>query len=206
MLDFIRDKIAPPKFIAFVLVSIGAGLAASCYFPWSKAVLLGFDAGATLFMLMAFPFLWRAETPEGMRRYAKANDANRVVLLVISTLVSLVVLTTVAVELGSKTKPDIVLTIVTLMLAWLFANIVFALHYAHVYYIDDSDGGLDFSGDAEPDYADFVYFAFTLGMTFQTSDTGITTRRLRRIVTLHSLAAFVFNIGVIAFTINILGG
>lgn len=206
MLDYIRDKIAPPKFIAFVLISIAAGVAASTCFSWSRAVMIGFDTGATLFIALALPFLWRHETAAGMKRYARANDANRAVLLVISTLVSLVVLTTVAVELGSKSGPDIVLTIVTLMLAWLFANIVFALHYAHVYYIDDDDGGLDFSGKDDPDYADFVYFAFTLGMTFQTSDTGVTTRRLRRIVTLHSLAAFVFNIGVIAFTINILGG
>ena len=61
-------------------------------------------------------------------------------------------------------------------------------------------------GTDEPDYWDFVYFAFTLGMTFQTSDVSITDRRIRRVVLGHSLAAFVFNLGVLAFTINVLGG
>lgn len=206
MLDFIRDKIAPPRFIAFVLMAVAAGLFAGTRMIWSKAAMVGFDAGAILFFILIMPLLWKRETAAGMKTYARDNDANRAVLLIISTLVSLVVLTTVAMELGGKAKPDIVLIVTTLVLAWLFANTVFALHYAHLYYLEDKVGGLDFQGDEDPDYADFVYFAFTLGMTFQTSDTGIQTRRLRRIVTLHSFAAFVFNIGVIAFTINILGG
>jgi uncharacterized membrane protein len=206
MLDFIRDKVAPPRFIAFVVMAVASGLFASTHLPWSKAAMIGFDAGAILFFILIMPLLWKRETATGMKKYARDNDANRAVLLGVSTIVSLVVLTTVAVELGGKAKPDIALIVTTLVLAWLFANTVYALHYAHLYYLEDKVGGLDFSGDEDPDYADFVYFAFTLGMTFQTSDTGITTRRLRRIVTIHSFAAFVFNIGVIAFTINILGG
>jgi uncharacterized membrane protein len=206
MLDWIRDKIAPPRFIAFVIAALVVGLAASTVLPWSRAAMVGFDAGAVLFLLLIFPVLWREQTAAQMKRYARDNDANRVMLLVITSLVSIIVLTTVAVELASKGKPDIVLVIVTLTLAWLFANLVYALHYAHLYYLEDKPGGLGFAGEDDPDYADFIYFAFTLGMTFQTSDTDVETRRLRRIVTLHSLAAFVFNIGVIAFTINILGG
>ena len=206
MLNFIRDKIAPPRFIAFVATAIAAGLFAGTRVPWAKAVMIGFDAGAILFLMLIMPLLWKRESASGMTKYARANDANRAVLLILSTIVSLVVLTTVAMELGGKSKPDTILIVTTLVLAWLFANIVYALHYAHVYYLAGKPGGLDFSGEGDPDYADFVYFAFTLGMTFQTSDTGITTRRLRRIVTLHSFAAFVFNIGVLAFTINVLGG
>ncbi len=206
MLDFIRDKIAPPRFLAFLAAAVAAGLVAAMYVPWPKAVMLGFDAGAALFFALVFRLLWRRESADGMKRYARANDANRAVLLGITTLLSLVVLTTVAMELSDKGKADIVLIVTTLVFAWLFGNIVYALHYAHLYYLEGQPGGLDFSGHGDPDYADFVYFAFTLGMTFQTSDTGVNTRRLRRIVTLHSFAAFVFNIGVIAFTINILGG
>ena len=92
----------------------------------------------------------------------------------------------------------------TLLLTWFFTNTVYALHYAHLYYSsrDGNDaGGIDFPGTKTPDYLDFVYFSFTLGMTFQTSDTAITSRTIRRIATAHSFAAFVFNIGVIAFTI-----
>lgn len=97
----------------------------------------------------------------------------------------------------------------TLMLAWLFTNTVYALHYAHIYYSSRDGGdqeGIDFPGGIAPDYLDFVYFSFTLGMTFQTSDAQITGRAIRRIATLHSFAAFVFNLGVVAFAINALGG
>ena len=83
------------------------------------------------------------------------------------------------------------------------------LHYAHGYYVQDESGGdcrgLDFPGTRTPDYGDFAYFAFTLGMTFQTSDVAISSPATRRVVLLHTFAAFVFNIGVIAFTINLLG-
>ena len=103
----------------------------------------------------------------------------------------------------------VALVVLTLVLAWLFSNVIYALHYAHLYYSNDENGedqrGLDFPDCKEPDYWDFLYFAFTLGMTFQTSDVEIRSRRLRRIVLGHTLAAFVFNIGVIAFTINTVG-
>ena len=89
----------------------------------------------------------------------------------------------------------------------MLSNTVYALHYAHLAYGDELQcKGLSFPGTNEPLYWDFVYFAFTLGMTFQTSDVTISDQRIRRVVTLHCLAAFVFNIGVLAFTINVLGG
>jgi len=96
------------------------------------------------------------------------------------------------------------------VLAWLFSNSIYALHYAHLFY-SRADGGRDAGGidipdTKEPNYWDFVYFSFTLGMTFQTSDCQITSPRIRRVVIGHCLAAFVFNIGVLAFSINVLGG
>ena len=100
--------------------------------------------------------------------------------------------------------------VATLVLIWLFANSVYALHYAHDFYTAHPQhgadcGGLDFPGTPQPGYPDFLYFACTLGMTFQTSDVQITAPEVRRLALLHSLTAFVFNIGVIAFTINALG-
>jgi uncharacterized membrane protein len=87
---------------------------------------------------------------------------------------------------------------------------LYALHYAHIFYTRREEGtdrgGLDFPGTKEPDNWDFVYFSFCLGTTFQTSDTEMTLRRFRRVSTAHCLAAFVFNIGVIAITINTLSG
>jgi uncharacterized membrane protein len=130
-------------------------------------------------------------------------------LLVLTGVVMIVLLLTVAAEtMGTRPQPFTkVLVIVTLLLAWLFSNSIYALHYAHIGYgADPKCLGIDFPGDAEPIYWDFVYFAYTLGMTFQTSDVSINSPSIRRVVTMHCLAAFVFNIGVLAFTINVLGG
>jgi uncharacterized membrane protein len=101
--------------------------------------------------------------------------------------------------------------VATLVLAWAFANAVYTLHYAHLYYTADDGGedmaGLDFPGGRkEPDYADFTYFAFTLGIALQTSDVCITSPGIRRTVTIHCIAAFVYNLGVLALAVNILSG
>src|SRR5262249_13309386 len=152
--------------------------------------------------------LLRCSTPETMRDAARDNDANRVTMLVVTALVCLAVFAAIAAELGTNGRPGamtILLVLGTLILAWLFGNAIYALHYAHLFYVaapgGGDSGGLDFPGCDQPDYWDFVYFAFTLGMTFQTSDIAIRSARLRRIVTMHSLVAFVFNLGILAFTI-----
>ncbi len=208
----IGRRIAPPRFIAFVLIGAITFAVAIRSEGWSHATLIGFDIGAVIFLLSCLPLL-RNDT-DGIRQGASRNDANRVMLLVITGLVSTVILVAVAVELSQKTKLDtggIVLVVGTLLMAWLFSNFVYALHYAHLFYSPLKDGtgdaaGIDFPGDDAPDYWDFIYFAFTLGMTFQTSDVEVSSQRIRRIVILHCLAAFVFNIGILAFTINVLGG
>ena len=148
-----------------------------------------------------------------MRRHAEENDANRILVLALTFLVSAIIMVTVGVELVQTDKPTartLVTVIATLLLSWLFANTMYALHYAHLFYGDRKDGkvrrGLQFPDTDTPDYWDFIYFSYTLGMTFQTSDVSIAERHMRRVVTWHSLAAFIFNMGIIAFTINIIGG
>ena len=197
---------APPRFLLFGLV-----FAAGIFWllePYGEAtaVLLGFDVAALLFLLSVLPFL-RNHSPADIKRHAAANDANRAMLLAITAATMTAILTATFVQLDSSVTPaSKVLVVVTLVLAWLFSNSVYALHYAHLYYGGSQSGGLSFKGPKQPDYGDFVYFAFTLGMTFQTSDVDITTPAMRRSVTLHCLAAFFFNLGVVAFTINVLGG
>ena len=200
------NKIAPSRFVAFVLLLVAVTAAASAWLSPVSAFIIGFDVAAATFLISILPLL-RAHSVDEMRAHAAQNDANRALLLAIAVVVTLAILAAISVELAAKEAPNVPLVIATLSLAWLFGNSVFALHYAHIYYLDGSRGGLDFAGEPDtPDYGDFVYFAYTLGMTFQTSDTGVTTSALRRIVTLHSLAAFVFNIGVLSFSINVLGG
>lgn len=198
------QRLAPPRFILFVVILVAATAAAWRPLDPARAFITGFDIAATIFLLSLLPLL-RTTSEHDMRLHASENDANRVVLLSIATVISLAILVAIAIELNARGGPNVALVVITLALAWLFGNTVYALHYAHIYYVE-SGGGLGFSGDdTSPDYSDFLYFAFTLGMTFQTSDTTVDTRQMRRIVTVHSLAAFVFNIGVLAFSINVLG-
>jgi uncharacterized membrane protein len=206
----IGNRIAPLRFILFVALLLAAGGVGAAWLGWRHGVMVGFDIAALGFLLSCLPLLSGTDAA-AIRDHAVKNDANRLLLLVVTGIVMLVVLVTVWVELTNATaarpaSPAFI--IATLMLAWLFSNSVYALHYAHLHYAQHEGrdrGGVDFPGRDAPDYWDFVYFAFTLGMTFQTSDVAITDRSVRRVVTAHCLAAFIFNLGVLAFTINILG-
>lgn len=206
----IGNFIAPPRFILFVLATAAATWAAIPWLGIRFGVMAGFDAGALLFLLICLPLL-RHESRD-MRASACRNDANRVLLLLLTGAVMLVILVAVASILMQRGDHDprmLALVVGTLVLSWVFSNSVYALHYAHMFYTEapggGDSGGLEFPGTKEPDYWDFIYFAFCLGMTFQTSDVTVTSGRARRTVTLHCLEAFVFNLGVIAFAINVLG-
>jgi uncharacterized membrane protein len=207
----IGNRIAPARFIVFLALLVPGGAFAGLHWGWRMGVMSGFDVAAFVFLASLWP-LFRTDVP-GIRARAKANDANRGLLLAVTGVVMVAVLTAVGAELQKGEPPagaTKAVIVGTLALAWLFSNMVYALHYAHLFYSRDPKaggdiGGLDFSGTGKPCYSDFVYFAFTLGMTFQTSDTGVTAAGMRRIVTCHCFAAFVFNLGVLAFTINVLG-
>jgi uncharacterized membrane protein len=203
-------KVAPPRFILFATLFVVGLFVAIPPLGWGRGAMAAFDVAAAVFLIAISTLLGHGEADK-MRKAAENNDANRVGLLVLTGVTMLIILTSVAKELQGKTNmAATVLVIATLVLAWLFSNTVYALHYAHLFYSDCDDdgmdsGGLDFPECAEPDYWDFLYFSFTLGMTFQTSDVEISSRRMRRVSLGQCLAAFVFNIGVLAFTINVLG-
>jgi uncharacterized membrane protein len=204
------NRVAPPRFIAFALILIVAAFFAVPAFGWRHGIMAAFDLAAFLFLLSCIPLFNNAT--QMMRDAAARNDANRAGLLALTAAVGAVILVAVASELMQKDSPKplgILLIIGTLALCWTFSNMIYALHYAHMFYVDDGGadtGGLDFPGTKEPDYWDFVYFSFCLGMTFQTSDVEMHNGHFRRVSTFHCLAAFIFNLGIIAFTINVLGG
>jgi uncharacterized membrane protein len=207
----VGKHIAPVRFLIFPFVLAGAmGAALELGADPRAAFLTGFDVAAFVFLASLAP-LFRADA-DRMRRRAEYNDANRVGLLAITVLLSLVILFAVGTLIASPGKLDrcdVMLIVATLALAWLFANMVFTLHYAHLYYLQ-KDGrdqrGIEVPGVHEPGYWDFLYFAFTLGMTFQTSDVTISGAHMRRVVLGHCMAAFIFNMGILAFTVNAIGG
>jgi uncharacterized membrane protein len=205
----IGNLIAPWRFIVFFIALIAGGAIGVhlLHDDW-LGLMAGFDVAAAIFLLLSLPLLG-IDDASAIERGAEQNDGNRTLLLVVTSVVMAVLLIAVAAEtVGHRPEPFTKVTIIaTLILAWLFSNTVYALHYAHMAYVQPAKGctGLDFPATNLPLYWDFVYFAFTLGMTFQTSDVTISSARIRRVVTVHSLAAFFFNIGVLAFTINVLG-
>ncbi len=211
------NRLAPVRFLVFLAVLIVALPILTSALGWRHGVMASFDVAAAIFLLSLKSLLATPHARE-MRLHAAANDANRALLLAITVGVTGVVLVAVGSELIEKGSPRasaVILIVATLALSWLYANMVYALHYAHLFYSQgdlDGDGnkedkgGIDFPKTREPNYWDFVYFSFTLGMTFQTSDVEMTSTSIRVVAIFQCLAAFVFNIGVLAFTINVLGG
>jgi uncharacterized membrane protein len=212
----IGNKIAPPRFLLFLVLLLGGYFAYRAAWPaakWQEGAAMAFDASAIVFLASLLPLL-RDSNAETIRAHAAGNDANRSLILVLTSLLTFVAMAAIAGELkgaGNGEVAAIIKLVGTLFLIWLFANTVYAVHYAHAYYTRSDGtktdaGGIDFPGTKTPSYGDFLYFSCTLGMTFQTSDTDITASGIRWVALLHSFAAFIFNIGVIAFTINVLGG
>lgn len=203
-------SIAPWRFVLFFVVAVAGWALAIPRLGLSRGVLVGFDIGAIAF-LTSFVTLFNDE-PGKMRRIARENDANRLILLIVSFLLTIVILAAVIGELsreGQLSPWGKGLVAASLVLVWLFGNAVYTLHYCHLFYSTDDgssdSGGLDFPGTKEPMMGDFLYFAFTLGVAVQTSDVQVTSPHIRKVVTAHCVAGFFFNLGVLALTINVLG-
>lgn len=197
----------PSLAIAGGLLLVVAGASFALGVHPAPAFLLGFDAGAVAFLAVQIHQFHQA-TPARMRRKARLQDAGRWGILWSGVAFSAVVLVALGTELQSGKSGgllDIAIAAASIMLSWLFLNTLFALHYAHGYYGEygKPHEGLDFPGTKEPDYWDFAYFAFVIGMTFQVSDVQVTSRYLRRMVLLHGVIAFFFNVFIIAVSVNI---
>ncbi|RUL69581.1 DUF1345 domain-containing protein [Dyella choica] len=194
---------------AMLLVVVCVVLSASGVKP-ASALLLGFDAGALLYLSMVARMFHRA-TAEHMARHAQRQDAGRRTTLWVAVTLSVVVLVALSTELHAAKNGGAAamgMAALSIVLSWLFMNTMYALHYAHGYYGDfgRQHAGLEFPGTKQPDYWDFVYFAFVIGMCFQVSDVQITSHSLRRTALQHSVVAFFFNVFIIAISVNIAAG
>lgn len=174
---------------------------------------------AALVMLLGHP--WRLivrSNAQATRKHAAIEDPGKVVLFVITVVASTVSLFAAVFLLRNPEAfmpPDrgdlvgllIALGGIAVVGAWALVHTAFTFHYAHMYYREDGDpGGLDFPGGEEPDDLDFAYFAFTIGMTYQTSDVEVSDRGLRRMVLRHAVLSFVFNTAILALAVSLLFG
>src|SRR3569623_1090312 len=174
-------------------------------FSWPSVILITWMA----FSISVIVMIWIAflsSHPRDVRKIAKLQDSNRVMLfgfVIISSMISLAAvyfLLKSAKAHGSHTDTHIFLATTAVIVSWWLVHTTFTTRYAHMYYDTDKDdgsprkgGGLQFPDECEPDYLDFVYFAFVVGMTFQVSDVEISSREIRRLVWLHGLISFAFN-------------
>jgi uncharacterized membrane protein len=156
--------------------------------------------------------------PARARREARLQDAGRTfifVFVVLCACASLCAIGLLLVEakqrMPAAPAPHVALLIVSILSAWALVHTVCSMRYAHIYYGDadqekGADKGVKFPGGGEPDYLDFAYYAFVVGMTCQVSDVQVTSKRLRRLTLLHGVIAFAFNTAILAMGVNVVAG
>ena len=201
----------------FLAILIGAAvLALLPHWPDRPRGILAWDVAAASYLAM-MTVMFATCPPARMPANARAQEDGEWTLFFLVLAGIIISFAAVLGEFGSmKNAPaaakevKVGLVAATLALSWLLAQFVFALRYAHEYYSGPPggpvDAGLAFPSEPEPDYWDFVYFSVVLGMTFQVSDVNITSRKFRRLATLHGLLGFVFNTVIIALTVNLASG
>ncbi|QDK32413.1 MULTISPECIES: DUF1345 domain-containing protein [Sphingomonadaceae] len=207
--DPFLSRLSHPRYLLFLGVMTAAAMALLLVLPAVEAVITAFDLGVIAFVTSCVP-LWRSGNAEVMRRQAKRDDVGQIMLLMLTAVITSVILAalgTLVLDNKILKAGEIALLVVTLLSCWTFVNLIYAFHYARLYYSSRAGGdheGLDFPGDCVPDFSDFVNFAFVIGMTCQTADIAITQTSVRRVSTFHGLFAFAFNLGILALTVNVL--
>jgi uncharacterized membrane protein len=174
--------------------------------------LLGWNVGVWLFLVMIGVMMLRADH-DHLRRSAIAQAEGAAAVLALVVFAAVVSIVAIVIELSAAkgpgahhALPHVLFALATVTGSWLLLPTLFSLNYASLYYRTTRGGGLKFPEPDEtfkPDYADFLYFSFTIAVACQTADVTITNRPLRRLVLLQSVLSFVFNTTILAFTINI---
>jgi uncharacterized membrane protein len=204
----------PERHRLFVAIPVGvvAGLAAALVAPWELSVLAGWDVIALVIVLWVWLLLGRtdaARTKELATREDPGRGPTRVLLLAASVASIAGVLMALHKASNSDGAERALLTVgalATVLLSWSLVHTLYALRYAHLYY-GEHPGGIDFkNSDEPPTYADFAYVAFTVGMTFQISDTDIQLAVIRRVVLQHALLSYLFGTVIVASAINVIAG
>jgi len=199
----------------FIAVVVGLVVVAVLPRDWwlSTRLLAGWNAGLALYLMLVHSVIWRCDVTR-LRRRAKEQDEGGFAILLLSMAATLASLVAIVFELGGTKQAGnadavshVLLAMATTVLSWVFMHTIFSLHYAHEYYGEGRDkkiGGLNFPGENEPDYLDFLYFSLVIGMTSQVSDVAITSRSIRRMAALHGALSFFFNLTVLALTVNMI--
>jgi uncharacterized membrane protein len=212
----LRQRLAAHTRLVFALV---AGLLASVVVPHVAGpitrALLGWNVGVWVYLVAVSIAMWKADQGDVQRIAVRQAESALAVLLVV-TLGAIASLAAIVYELAAAKGPgaghawpQLAFVVVTVAGSWLLVPTLFALSYASLYYGRKPGKGLVFPTTEprfEPDYADFLYYAFNIAVAAQTSDVNVTTREMRRLTLVQSILAFAFNATVLAFSINIAAG
>lgn len=206
-----------PQRLAYGLATAVAVAALPLPMGGEFRALLAWCAGLAVYLGLAW-WLCVGFDAERTRARAQAQDEPSAVLFLVLLLANVVCVAAITVLMqqsqdlpGLQRGLHIGLSVVALAASWLFIQTIFTFRYAHRYYFEEkqaeSDGaGLTFPGGLDPDYFDFLYYAFVVGMTSQVSDVQVTSREMRRLTLLHGVLSFGFNMLILALSINVVAG
>ena len=206
----------PHLFLAFLI-----GILVEFLLPTSIAKqavtrhILALNSGAIFYLILSAHMMFFSDHKKMLQRSELQDEGQGVILFlalgaVTTSLVAIIAELSVAKEMhGFFRGEHIALAALTILTSWSFIHLIFAIHYAHDYYLNLShkqDGGLEFPGQKLPDYADFLYFSCVIGTSGQTADISFSSRKMRRIGAVHCVFSFFFNTTILALTINIASG
>ncbi|NUR97896.1 MAG: DUF1345 domain-containing protein [Kribbellaceae bacterium] len=192
---------------AGVVVAVVAGLTLG----WSYAPLAGWDVAALLFVVWIWLTIRRMD-PKATAAYATREDPGRALtdlILLVAAVASLLAVGYLLIRASGASSGQRNLlggfVVASIVVSWFTVHTVYALRYARLYYVD-VEGGVNFHMDASPDYQDFTYLSFTLGMTFQVSDTDLQSSEIRHTALRHALLSYLFGAVILAGTVNLVAG
>lgn len=181
-------------------------------------ILIGWNAAVSFYLCWAAMRIYRS-THDDIRLHAQDADEGRSVVLGFSVIAAFVSIGAIVLELGqvkglyeSEKSTHILLAMFTVVASWTFMHLIFAFHYAHEYYFEQETetrrkrelrGGLLFPGEHAPQYRDFLYYAFVIGVASQTADISTTSPTMRKVTLLHGVLAFFYNATIVALAVNI---
>jgi len=201
----LRIMYARPKLFVSVFIGIAVALLLQIARPAMMSAVIGWDVGVLFYLCIVY-WTFRNADADHINAYADQEDEGRVAILILTVVATIASIAAIIVLLGQGKHDPLMFGLATgtVVLSWAFVHSIFTLHYAHEYYTGTPDvGGLEFPGKNKPDYWDFAYFSFVIGMTFQVSDVQITSREIRRVALAHAIVAFFFNVALLAIVINV---
>jgi uncharacterized membrane protein len=217
----LRPLMLRPRLVIGVLTGLAICFGAPAHWRLTTRLLVAWNSGVLLYIALTTAMMLRDDL-DRMRQRSSEQDEGRFVILILSIVAVVASVAAIGAQLaatkdmqGAQKALHVALAGTTILTGWAFIHLTFALHYAHEYASERRKrpnvpeklrGGLDFPDTEAPDYSDFLYFSFIIGVASQTADVAICSPMMRRIALAHGVVAFFYNTIVVALTINIAAG